>query len=58
MSKVAEVTPMDIKFQNKEQEQKFIDWANDRSTADQQRMVEMREKIRQARKIKSRIDQQ
>lgn len=56
MSKVAEVTPMDIKFNDKEKEQEFVKWANDSSTANQERMIEMRKKIREVRKIKSRFD--
>lgn len=56
MSKVAEVTPMDIKFHSKKKEQEFVNWANDNSTANQEKMVKMRKKIHEARKIKNGFD--
>lgn len=55
MSKVTEVTPMEIKFDNQREEEKFIKWFNDKSTVDQPKMIEMRKKIKNAREIKKRV---
>lgn len=56
MPKVAEVKPMDIKFDSKEEKEAFMRWANDKSTANKPDMVEMRKKIKEAREIKNRMD--
>ncbi|GAA0440998.1 hypothetical protein GCM10008983_17610 [Lentibacillus halophilus] len=56
MPKVAEVTPMDIKFDDEKEREQFINWAHDKSTVDQPSMVEMRKKIKEAREIKSRMN--
>jgi hypothetical protein len=55
MSKVTEVTPMEIKFDNQKEEESFIKWFNDKNTVDQPKMIEMRKKIKRAREIKKRV---
>lgn len=55
--KVADVNPMDIKFNSKKAEVEFIKWANDKNTANHPNMVEMRKKIIEARTLKKRMNQ-
>lgn len=55
MPKVAEVTIMEIEFENVREEENFVNWANDKSTVDQANMIKMREKLRLARELNDRI---
>ncbi|GAA0607985.1 hypothetical protein GCM10009001_26670 [Virgibacillus siamensis] len=57
MPKVADVKPMDIKFNSRKEEEAFIKWANDKSTANHPDMVEMRKKIMEVRAIKKRMNE-
>ncbi|GGB53414.1 hypothetical protein F3157_20965 [Virgibacillus dakarensis] len=55
MPKVAEYKPMDIRFDNEEDYKEFVRWANDKSTVDEDGMIEMRKKIKKARQMKKRM---